>query len=166
MGAGVEPRSRATDKQFGVVRVAKPGESAVGAVIASNDPRLQALGAHAATHKATGIDPIRLDELKAPTDNTLLDATTARHGLFSKLDKQKLDGLSALGVVLLASNALPAPGDGANGNWWFHRPTFTFFEKTAGTWNELGVLAKRVEDDAAYFETPTAGEGKAALTTL
>lgn len=36
-----------------------------------------------------------LDQFGTPSDNTDLDATTARHGLMSKLDKVKLDGIAA-----------------------------------------------------------------------
>jgi hypothetical protein len=41
--------------------------------------------AHAATHKSLGSDPIKLDELAAPTDVTTLNATNAAHGLLPKL---------------------------------------------------------------------------------
>lgn len=40
--------------------------------------------AHASTHKSAGSDPIKLDELKAPDDNTTLDASTTKHGLLLK----------------------------------------------------------------------------------
>lgn len=41
-------------------------------------------GAHASTHEALGSDPIALDTLAAPTNNTDLDATTSAHGLCPK----------------------------------------------------------------------------------
>ncbi len=41
--------------------------------------------AHHTTHEAGGSDAIKLDDLAAPEDNTKLNATTARHGLFPKL---------------------------------------------------------------------------------
>jgi hypothetical protein len=40
--------------------------------------------AHATSHKSAGSDPIKLDELKAPDDNTTLDASTTLHGLMPK----------------------------------------------------------------------------------
>ena len=39
---------------------------------------------HAPTHESGGGDPIQLDDLAAPSDNTDLDATTTLHGLASK----------------------------------------------------------------------------------
>ena len=40
---------------------------------------------HATQHEAGGIDPIPLDLLASPSDNTLLNATTGSHGLMAKL---------------------------------------------------------------------------------
>lgn len=40
---------------------------------------------HASRHEAGGADPIPLDLLAAPSDNTLLNATTGTHGLMAKL---------------------------------------------------------------------------------
>jgi hypothetical protein len=42
---------------------------------------------------------VKLDNLSEPDDNTHLDATTARHGLMSKADKTKLDGISGYGDI-------------------------------------------------------------------
>lgn len=36
---------------------------------------------------------VKLDDLQAPDDNTDLDATTSKHGLHSKSDKTKIDGI-------------------------------------------------------------------------
>lgn len=41
--------------------------------------------AHASTHENGGTDPIKLDDLATPDDNTDLDATVAAHGLLPKL---------------------------------------------------------------------------------
>ena len=41
---------------------------------------------HAASHKTTGEDFIRIDELAAATDNTKLNASTTKHGLCQKGD--------------------------------------------------------------------------------
>lgn len=51
--------------------------------------------AHATTHQSGGSDPIKLDDLATPDDNTDLDATASLHGLMSKADKSKLDGVDA-----------------------------------------------------------------------
>jgi microcystin-dependent protein len=54
--------------------------------------------AHALTHKAGGTDVLRLDELASPTDTTVLNASTAAHGLLRKLDNNPahfLDGTGA-----------------------------------------------------------------------
>ena len=40
--------------------------------------------AHAASHKSAGGDPVKLDELKAPDDNTNLDVSITKHGLVPK----------------------------------------------------------------------------------
>jgi hypothetical protein len=49
--------------------------------------------AHAASHASGGSDAVKLDDLAATDDNTDLDATASAHGLMSKLDKTKLDGI-------------------------------------------------------------------------
>lgn len=100
----VNPLTRATDKNYGVVILAPLGKVVPGAVLRSDDPRIVALSTppppattvpkHAATHRAGGSDSIKLDDFATPDDNTDLDATTARHGLMSKLDKVKLDSLT------------------------------------------------------------------------
>jgi hypothetical protein len=41
--------------------------------------------AHATSHKSGGSDPIKLDELAAPTDVTTLNSSTTAHGLLRKL---------------------------------------------------------------------------------
>jgi hypothetical protein len=52
-------------------------------------------GAHAVNHQQGGSDPIKLDDLATPDDNTDLNAATTRHGLLRKLDNDAthfLDG--------------------------------------------------------------------------
>ena len=41
---------------------------------------------HASRHQAGGVDPIKLDDLASPDDNTDLNASTSAHGLLRKLD--------------------------------------------------------------------------------
>lgn len=53
---------------------------------------------HAPTHQAGGSDPIKLDDLAQPDDNTDLNVSTTRHGLAPKLPNnatQYLDGTGA-----------------------------------------------------------------------
>ena len=61
----------------------------VGKFMDTIDAALVASGytpaAHAASHKAGGSDPIKLDEFAAPTDVVTLNASTAAHGLLPKL---------------------------------------------------------------------------------
>jgi hypothetical protein len=50
---------------------------------------------HKSQHQSGGVDPIKLDDLDTPDDNTDLNATTGRHGLLRKLDNDPahyLDG--------------------------------------------------------------------------
>lgn len=82
-----------------------------------NDSRLsnaRTPTAHAASHKLAGTDPIKLDELAAPTDVTTLNATTGAHGLLPKLGGGTTNFLRADG-----SWAAPAgtglTGTGASG---------------------------------------------------
>ena len=68
---------------------------------AGNDSRLsdpRTPTSHAASHKSSGGDAIRLDELAAPTDVTTLNASASAHGLLPKLDNNAahfLDGTGA-----------------------------------------------------------------------
>ncbi len=66
--------------------------------------------AHATSHKSGGSDAIKLDELATPDDNTNLDATTSLHGLFSKVDKTKLDNLETLFTWAASDEDSPLPG--------------------------------------------------------
>lgn len=53
--------------------------------------------AHASTHESGGSDPIKLDDLAAPDNNTDLDATTSAHGLLPKLGGGTVNFLRADG---------------------------------------------------------------------
>jgi hypothetical protein len=48
-------------------------------------PVLATVAPHAPTHHNGGSDPIKLDDLAIPDDNTDLDATVTRHGLLPRL---------------------------------------------------------------------------------
>lgn len=78
-----------------------------GTVAAGDDSRLsnaRTPTAHASTHASGQSDPIKLDDLAAPDDNTDLDVSTSRHGLVPKApnDTQKYlrgDGTWAVPTV-------------------------------------------------------------------
>lgn len=109
------------------------------------------LPAHATRHQAGGADPIKLDDLAAPDDNTDLDATTSAHGLLPKLGGGTTNFLRADG-----SWALP-PGGGGGG-----APLDA--EYLVATSN--GTLsAERVTTDTATvtWDHGTAGQAKASV---
>lgn len=54
-------------------------------------------GAHATSHQSGGSDPIKLDDLAAPDDNTDLNASTSAHGLLRKLPGDTVTFLRADG---------------------------------------------------------------------
>ncbi len=81
-----------------------------GTVAAGDDSRLsdsRSPTAHATSHKSAGSDPIKLDELAAPTDVTTLNATVSAHGLLPKLGGGTTNYLRADGTW-----AQPAGGGG------------------------------------------------------
>jgi len=60
-----------------------------GTFCQGNDSRLsdaRTPTAHTTTHQLGGSDPIKLDDLSTPDDNTDLNSSTSRHGLLRKLD--------------------------------------------------------------------------------
>lgn len=63
---------------------------------------------HATTHESGGTDPIKLDNLAAPNDNTDLNATTSAHGLLKKLSNVSTEFLNGQGnwVALSASSSI------------------------------------------------------------
>lgn len=71
------------------------------------------LVAHATQHKSGGSDPIKLDELAAPTDVTTLDVSTSKHGLCPKLpnDSAKyLNGQGSFAVPAAPGGVVPVGG--------------------------------------------------------
>jgi hypothetical protein len=56
------------------------------------------LGIHATHHQSGGIDPIKLDDLATPDDNTDLNASASRHGLLPKLSGNAEDALRGDGT--------------------------------------------------------------------
>lgn len=68
----------------------------------------QGIGLHAVRHEAGGIDPIQLDDLAAPSDNTDLNVSTSAHGLTPKITGSDGDVLTKSGTA-----AVWAPQTGA-----------------------------------------------------
>jgi hypothetical protein len=69
--------------------------------------------AHAIRHQLGGLDAIKLDDLAAPDDNTDLDASTSKHGLFPKFPNTKQ---ALVGDKTWATRTWPASfvfGDGS-----------------------------------------------------
>ena len=63
--------------------------------------------AHAPSHTSIGADPIKLDDLAAPDDNTDLDASTGTHGLLPKLSNVSTEYMNGVGAW-----STPAGGEG------------------------------------------------------
>lgn len=85
--------------------LANPQPPIIGATgttaVAGNDSRLTDARtplAHAPSHKSGGSDPIKLDELAAPTDILTLNASAAAHGLLAKLSGLVADVLRGDGT--------------------------------------------------------------------
>lgn len=153
----------------GAVILATNGQNMVGRVVQGNDSRLsnaRTPTTHAGTHASGGSDAIKLDDLAPPDDNTDLNATTLKHGLMSKVDKAKLDGLpTSLGGTIHISAAVPLPAVGADGDIALVLADRSTYYKSAGTWIFFGKDAKDVTDSQVTFVTPTAGDGTADLAT-
>lgn len=88
------------------------GTPAVGnRYVTNSDPRntdARTPTSHATSHKAGGGDPIKLDELAAPDDNTTLNVSISAHGLTPKLSNVATQFLNGQG-----NWAVPAGGGGA-----------------------------------------------------
>lgn len=72
---------------------------------ADHNQMVQYIRYHRSEHEASGNQPIRLDDLYAPTDTTDLDATSSLHGLFPKTRYATLflSGTGGFGTVRLAT---------------------------------------------------------------
>ena len=64
----------------------------------SGKPATFSPSAHGSSHSNYGIDPIKLDDLSTPDNNTDLNATTARHGLLPRLSGVASQGLLGNGL--------------------------------------------------------------------
>lgn len=90
--------------------------TASGTFAQGNDSRLsdaRTPTAHATSHKSGGSDPIKLDELAAPTDITTLDASTSAHGLLKKLPGGTTTFLRADGTFAAPSGSGSGTGSTA-----------------------------------------------------
>lgn len=63
---------------------------------------------HASSHLSGGGDPVKLDDLAAPDDNTDLNASTSKHGLLLKLDNVATHFLDGQGAWTTPSGGTPA----------------------------------------------------------
>lgn len=72
----------------------------------------QGLGLHAARHQQGGIDPIKLDDLATPDDNTDLNVSTSRHGLTPKISGSDGDVLTKSGAAAVWATASGSGGSG------------------------------------------------------
>lgn len=73
--------------------------------VVRGDGSIGVVPAHASRHKDGGADPIKLDELAQPDDNTTLNATTLRHGLLRKLSGVATEFLDGSGNWTTPSGA-------------------------------------------------------------
>lgn len=85
----------------GVVELATDGENAADVAVQGNDSRLsddRDPTAHATTHQQGGADPIKLDDLATPEDNTDLNVSITTHGLTPKLPNDVTKYLNGTGA--------------------------------------------------------------------
>jgi hypothetical protein len=71
-------------------------------------------GAHAPSHQSGGGDPIKLDDLAAPDDNTDLNASAGAHGLLRKLSGTATDFLNGSGAWAVPAGAGNVVGPAAS----------------------------------------------------
>jgi hypothetical protein len=93
--------------------------SAANTAAEGNDVRLsdaRAPLAHATTHKSGGSDPIKLDELAAPTDVTTLNASASAHGLMQKFPGGTANFLRADGAFAAPTVAAHATSHKSGGS--------------------------------------------------
>ncbi len=76
-------------------------------VMSTGGEVVQTYSLHAPSHTSGNTDPIKLDDLATPDDNTDLDASTSEHGLLLKLDNSSTNFLNGQGAW-----AAPAGGTG------------------------------------------------------
>lgn len=115
----------ASDVASGTLDIARIPTGQTGSTVPfGNDARFtdaRTPVAHATSHKSGGGDPIKLDELAAPTDITTLDADTSKHGLMKKFPGGTTNFLRADGAFATppggGSVTAPFMGDQAPGSF-------------------------------------------------
>jgi len=71
------------------------------------------------------------------------------------------------GPNFTSGSGVPSGSFGNVGDWYLDTDFRTLYQKTAAaTWTDMGTLAKSVTNSEVTFQTPTAGEGIAQLSTL
>lgn len=117
--------------------------------------------AHATTHKSGGTDPIKLDELAAPTDVTTLNASTTAHGLLKKLSNVATEFFAGTGVWAAIKDSDLAFTDIATNNSSTTKHGFL---------KKLSNVATEYMGGDGNWSTPPAGnhavcDGRLTLTT-
>jgi len=147
-----------------------------GTACEGNDARLSDArdpNSHAVSHKSTGTDSIKLDELAAPDDITDLNATTLVHGLCPKLSgtsTEYLDGSGAWSTPAGGSGtSITLPGSSSvyyngNGGWTVpsasgsvFKPWVTVGPTGSGADYECDGVADNVQIQAAIDAVPEGG---------
>ena len=100
--------------------------------------------AHHTTHESGGSDEIKLDDLKAPDDNTDLNASDSRHGLLPKLDNNSAHFLDGQG-----NWSTPSGGGGGSS---LIPPVPADF-----SWLNQGSASLSTADDRMYVSGPSNG---------
>jgi hypothetical protein len=120
--------------------VATDGDSGVKLSWAAPAP-----AAHATSHKSGESDPIKLDELATPDDNTNLNATASYHGLLPKLSGSATDFLNGSGAWSVPSDLTTAGNKGGANGW---------YKSKVG--NELGFYTFQAGSTKLSIAGPTA----------
>ena len=93
--------------------------------------------AHATRHQSGGSDPIKLDDLAAPDDNTDLNVSTVQHGLVPKLPGGTTSFFRADGAYAVPAGGGNVSGPGSSGDNALVR-----FDGTTGTIIQDGTITE------------------------
>lgn len=116
--------------------------------------------AHAASHQAGGSDPIKLDDLATPDDNTDLNASTTRHGLLRKLSNTATEYLDGTGAWSTPAGG----GGGASFDQVYPYPSAFSGDSddmTATTnWVDVDAFTAKTIDNGSVLHLRTVGPSK------